>query len=167
MRLLYARGMRYAYWACIWIAGLSMAVMTLVIPWGVFTRYVLGHGSEWPEPLAVLLMIVFTFFGASACYRANAHIAVHLFQDLLPPMARRVAGFVVDTMMAVAALFMVIWGFQLVQTTWHQSIPEFPWLAVGVSYSPLPLGSIVTLLFIIEHAWIGPATDLAEPAEAS
>jgi TRAP-type C4-dicarboxylate transport system permease small subunit len=157
--------MRRLYWVCVWIAGLSIAVMSLVIPWGVFTRYVLGHGSEWPEPLSVLLMIVFTFFGAAACYRANVHIAVALFQDALPPIAKRIAQVLVDLLMALLAVFMVAWGFQLVATTWHQSIAEFPWLSVGLSYSPLPAGSIVTLLFIVERLWIGPPADLAEAQE--
>src|SRR5258708_33192901 len=88
MRERYARWMAGLYWGCIWIAGLSMTIMTLIIPWGVFTRYVLGTGSEWPEPLAVLLMILFTFFGAAACYRANTHIPVSPFKDLFPKTPR-------------------------------------------------------------------------------
>ncbi|MEP7069954.1 MAG: TRAP transporter small permease [Usitatibacter sp.] len=156
------------YRASIWIAGIAIVVMTLVIPWGVFTRYVLGTGSEWPEPLAILLMIIFTFFGAAACYRANAHIAVALFRDMLPPPARAVLAMLVDLLMALLALFMIVWGARLVEATWHQSIAEFPWLPVGASYLPLPLASVITLLFIVEHAWLGPASDLAgsgaEPA---
>ena len=38
MRDSYVRGMRALYWACIWIAGLAIVVMTAVIPWGVYTR---------------------------------------------------------------------------------------------------------------------------------
>ena len=64
------------YRACIGIAGLSVLTMTLIIPWGIFARYVLGSGSSWPEPTAILLMVVFTFFGAAASYRAGAHMAV-------------------------------------------------------------------------------------------
>ena len=150
------------YWACIWVAGLSILVMTLIIPWGVYARYVLGTGSEWPEPLAVLLMVLFTFTGAAACYRANVHIAVALFKDMLPERARALLAIVVDLLLALASLFMVIWGFQLVGITWRQSIAEFPWLPVGVSYLPLPLGGILTLLFIVEHLWCGPALDLVE-----
>ncbi len=163
MRDAYARGMRALYWACVWIAGISIVVMTLVIPWGVFTRYVLGTGSSWPEPLAIQLMVIFTFFGAAACYRANAHIAVALFKDMLPGKGQKVLGVIVDILMALLALFMIIWGFQLCRETWDSSIAEFPWLSVGLSYSPLPLGSIVTLLFIVEHLLCGPAKDLAEP----
>jgi TRAP-type C4-dicarboxylate transport system permease small subunit len=126
---------------------------------------VLNSASSWPEPLAVLLMVVFTFFGAAACYRANAHIAVALFKDMLPPPGQRVLACVVDAAMILLALFMVVWGFQLVDATWDQSIAEFPSLSVGLTYTPLPIGSIITLLFIVEHLWCGPAKDLAEAPE--
>ena len=165
MRESYARWMARLYWVCVWVAGLAIVGMTTVIPWGVYTRYVLNSASSWPEPLAVLLMVLFTFFGAAACYRANAHIAVALFKDLLPPRARVWLATLVDALMMLLALFMVLWGFQLVGRTWDQSIAEFPWLSVGLTYTPLPVGSILTILFIIEHAWCGPAKDLAEAPE--
>ena len=46
------------YLLCIWISGISIFLMSLIIPWGVFARYVLGTGSSWPEPVAVLLMVL-------------------------------------------------------------------------------------------------------------
>jgi TRAP-type C4-dicarboxylate transport system permease small subunit len=162
--------MALLYWGCVWVAGLAIVGMTLVIPWGVFTRYVLNSASSWPEPLAILLMVVFTFFGAAACYRANAHIAVALFRDLLPAKGRALLGVLVDVLMVLLALFMVIWGIQLAGRTWQQSIAEFPWLPVGLTYLPLPLGSAITIAFVIEHLWCGPARDLAEsepPQEAA
>ena len=57
--------------------------MSIIIPIGVFMRYVLGFGAQWPEPIAILLMVVFTFVGAAAAYRAGGHIAVAMFTDLL------------------------------------------------------------------------------------
>lgn len=165
MRALYTRSMIGLYWTCVWIAGIAIIGMSLFIPWGVFTRYVLNSASSWPEPLAVLLMVVFTFFGAAACYRANAHIAVALFKDMLPPAGRTALAYVVDAAMILLALFMVFWGFQLAASTWDQSIAEFPSLSVGLTYLPLPIGSIVTILFIVEHLWCGPARDLAEAPE--
>jgi TRAP-type C4-dicarboxylate transport system permease small subunit len=56
---------------------------------------------------------------------------------------------------------MVVWGIGLCQTTWHQSIDEFPWLAVGVTYLPIPIGGVLTLLFVIERLLIGPPPGLA------
>jgi TRAP-type C4-dicarboxylate transport system permease small subunit len=54
------------------------------------------------------------------------------------------------------SLFMVVWGLQLVQTTWYQVIAEFPWLSVGFTYMPIPIGGAITFLFIVEQALIGP-----------
>lgn len=147
----YLRSMEWLYLACIWIAGIALAVMTIVIPWGVYARYVLGTGSQWPEPLAILMMVVFTFFAAAACYRTNSHIAVTLFTDALPERLKPLALRAVDLLLAALSLFMVIWGFELVAVTWHQVIAEFPWLRAGITYLPLPIGGLITLLFIAER----------------
>ena len=151
----YVAWMDALYLACIWIAGAAMAVMTVIIPWGVYTRYVLGTGSAWPEPMAILLMVVFTFFAAAACYRADAHIAVRLLGDRLPARLRPLAARLVDLLMAALALFMVVWGTQLCYITWNQTIAEFPFLSAGLTYAPLPVGSAITLLFILERFLAG------------
>ncbi len=155
MKAAYVRAMDGIYLVCVGLAGLSLMLMTLIIPWGVYTRYVLNRGSAWPEPMAILLMIVFTFAGAAAVYRANAHIAVTMFTGALPPPRARACALVVEVLMALLSLFMVIWGLELVDTTWHQVIAEFPFLSVGITYLPLPIGGALTLLFIIERLWIG------------
>lgn len=139
------------YLACIWVAGISLAVMTVVVPWGVYARYVLGTGSQWPEPLAIQLMVLFTFFAAAACYRTNSHIAVTLFTDALPQSLGWAAQRLVEVLLAALSLFMVIWGLELVMVTWHQVIAEFPWLRAGITYLPLPIGGFITLLFIVER----------------
>ena len=68
----------------------------------------LGFGSQWPEPIAILMMVVFTFFGAAAAYRAGAHIAVQMLTDRLPaPLRRACAGFVHLAMLAVSGFVVV------------------------------------------------------------
>ena len=143
------------YLACIWVAGLSIAAMSLIIPWGVFARYVLGTGSHWPEPVAVLLMVTFTFIGAAAAYRAGAHIAVGMLTDRLPEQARWVCEKLVDLLMVAICLFVMVWGTKLAMETMGQTLPDLPWMPVGLTYLPLPLGSLLTLVFVLEKALLG------------
>ncbi|MBD8187490.1 TRAP transporter small permease [Pseudomonas viridiflava] len=143
------------YRVCIGIAGLSVLIMTLIIPWGIFARYVLGSGSSWPEPVAILLMVVFTFFGAAASYRAGAHMAVAMAVDRMPLQVRKVATVIVQILMAIVALFMIVKGFKLCATTWNQFLGEVPSLRVGISYLPIPIGGIVTLIFVLERMFLG------------
>ena len=62
-----------------------MTVMVLVIPVQVAARKWFDSGLSWPEPAALVCMIVFTFIGAAAAYRAGSHIAVTMLTDRLPP----------------------------------------------------------------------------------
>jgi len=149
------------YLACVWFAGTAIFLMSLIIPWGVFTRYVLGTGSQWPEPIAILLMMVFTFIGGAAAYRANAHIAVTMFTDTLPALLQRLAGWLVDLLMLVACGFVAWYGTRLCIATMGQSIAELPWLPVGVTYASLPIGGFLTLLFVLERRIFGSQQDRA------
>ncbi len=143
------------YLACIWIAGLAIFAMSLIIPWGIFTRYVLGSGSQWPEPISILLMVIFTFFGAAAGYRANAHISVAMVTDRMPAPLRGAVARVMDVLMAVVAIFMAYYGTKLCIQTWGQNIGEIPWMPVGATYLPVPLGGAITLVFVLERMVLG------------
>ena len=151
----YLRLMDQIYLASIWIAGAAIALMSLIIPCGVFTRYVLGTGSQWPEPIAILLMMSFTFIGAAAAYRAGAHIAVTMLTERLPASLHRAGEVLVHGLMAVVCLFVVFYGTRLCVETMGQTIAELPWLPVGVTYAAIPIGSAITLLFVIEHLVYG------------
>ena len=80
----FRKAMDALYLVCVLIAGTALVLISAIIPWGVYTRYVLNSAASWPEPTAVLLMIWLTFFGAAACYRLGIHMAVTVGVDLLP-----------------------------------------------------------------------------------
>src|SRR5581483_12005329 len=96
-----------------------------------------------------------TFIGAAGCYRAGSHMSVSVLLNALPPPGRRAPELLGDAVMALISIFMVIWGGSLVETTWPQSIAEFPSLSVGVTYLPIPIGGAITFLFVLERVLIG------------
>ena len=103
----------------------------------------------------MLAMVLFSFFGGAAAYRANVHICVQMLTNAVRPSVRGWLLKLADLCMVATALFMMVYGAQLVQITWNQTIAEFPKLSVGITYLPIPLGGLFTLLFIIERLWIG------------
>lgn len=162
------------YMTCIWIAGLSVLTISLIIPWGVFARYVLGTGSSWPEPTAILLMMVFTFIGAAASYRAGAHMAVAMLTDRMAPELRRAMSIFSQLLMATICLFMAIWGTKLCLSTWNQFMSAMPTLRVGITYMPIPIGGLLTLIFVLEKLLLGDQSnrrvvrfDLVEESEGA
>jgi TRAP-type C4-dicarboxylate transport system permease small subunit len=151
----YVAAMDALHRLCMFVAGVCLVVITIIIPWGVFTRYVLNYGSSWPEPLAVLLMIWFSFTAAALCYRERLHISVQILPALLQGRPGLLIGWAVELAMAGMNLFMLVWGVRLVHTTWFQVIADFPLVSVGLSYLPVPIGGAITLLFVIERLWTG------------
>ena len=168
----YRKAMDGLYLFCVIVAGSALVLISAVIPWTVYTRYVLNSAASWPEPMAVLLTIVLTFIGAASCYRRGLHMNVGFFVGMLPARLRRAADLLVEMLMALMALFMVIWGSKLVDATWHNTIADFPFLSVGVTYLPIPIGGALLMMFVIERVTIGPPpepadVDVEHPAAAA
>ena len=155
MAVAYRQLMNAIYWFCVAVGCLAMVLISAVIPWAVFTRYVLNSAASWPEPLAVLLILVVTFLGAAACYRLGLHMNMTVGTDRLPARLKQASLTLSELCMGAMAVFMVVYGVRLVQATWGNSVDEFPWLSVGITYVPIPVGGAAMLLFVIERLWLG------------
>ena len=138
---------------CLIIAGVCLVIITLIIPWGVFTRYVLNSASSWPEPMAVLLMIWFSFLAAAFCYREHLHIGVGVIPMMLTGKARIALGWLIEICMLGTNLFML--GTASSSSSHLVSrISRFP----DLSRSASPIcrsrsAALITALFVIERIW--------------
>ena len=159
MGVIYRRAMDALYLVCILVAGLALVLISAVIPWAVFTRFVLNSAASWPEPTAVLLTIVLTFIGAASCYRRRLHMNVSFFVAMLPPLLHRLAELIADLLVGAMALFMLFYGAKLVEATWYNTIADFPFLSVGVTYLPIPIGGAFLVLFVVERVIFGTPVD--------
>jgi TRAP-type C4-dicarboxylate transport system permease small subunit len=151
MKAQYIRAMDAINTACLFVAGSCLVIITIIVPYGVFTRYVLNSAASWPEPMAVLLMIVLSFLSAVVCYREHLHIGVGVLPALLEGPSKAVLGWFLEACMLVTNLFMLVWGIKLVEATWFQSIAEFPIVSAGMAYLPIPIGGALTALFVLER----------------
>ena len=151
MKARYIRLMDAIHFACLFVAGACLVVITIVVPYGVFTRYALNSAASWPEPMAVLLMIVLCFLSAVVCYREHLHIGVGVLPGLLAEPAKSLLGWFIEACMLATNLFMLWWGIKLVLATWNQNIAEFPIITAGMAYLPIPVGGALTALFVIER----------------
>jgi TRAP-type C4-dicarboxylate transport system permease small subunit len=68
---------------------------------------------------------------------------------------RRQCELLVDALMVVICLFVMVWGMKLVLETMGQTLADLPWLPVGLTYLPLPIGSFMTLVFVLEKIFLG------------
>ncbi|HBI3004576.1 TPA: TRAP transporter small permease [Citrobacter farmeri] len=112
----YSSVMDVLYRISMWIAGLALLVMVAVIPVGIFARYVMNSALSWPEPVAILCMVTFTFIGAAVSYRAGSHIAVSMVTDRLGDMGRRICFIGADLMLLAISIFILWYGSVMLPT---------------------------------------------------
>ncbi len=141
--------MRALEWALI----VFVAVLTLDVLWGVFSRYILGAQSRWTEELAIYLLIWVSLLGASYTYSEKGHLGVDYFVGMMDPAARRLSAAIVELLVAFFASFALIWGgWVLVTKTLavEQISPALGW-QVGYVYMAAPISGLFFLLFSIEN----------------
>lgn len=96
------------------IATILLSVMTLLVLYQVFTRYVLNSPAAFTEELVRYFLIWTGFVGAAYAFITREHMCLVLVRDSLKPESRRVLMTVIDVLILVFAIFVItIGGFKL------------------------------------------------------
>jgi len=133
-----------------WFAGIGLILMTMIIAWQVFARYVLNSSPTWGEQAALLLMIWYVMLAAAAGVREGFHIRISVFADNLPDKPRRIVHLLTHVVVGLFGLAMVWWGIELVREVWQHVIPTLG-LSRGLAYLPIPIAGVLIVGFAIEH----------------
>ena len=147
--------------AALWLAGTGLVLMTIIVGWQVFTRYILNWSNAWTEPAAVLLMSWFIFLGAAVGIRENYHLGFDVLLYVLPPGSKRVLRAISDVVVIAFAIGMIYFGLQLVALGWPARLPSLG-IPEGAKYLPLVFGGILIVLFSLERLvlrWAGVNVD--------
>ena len=124
-----------------------MAAMALLVIANVIARYAFNHSFVWAEELSRYMMIWGGFLGSGLVLRIGAHLAVDIFQDLLPRRAAQAMRLAVVAVMAGACVAMFWLGAQYVAFAWDQETPVLNW-NFGLVYLAIPIGALLMLVHL-------------------
>lgn len=96
------------------IATVLLSVMTLLVLYQVFTRYVLSSPAAFTEELVRYFLIWTGFIGAAYAFLTREHMCLVLVRDNLPPEKRRILMIFLDVLILFFAILVItIGGFKL------------------------------------------------------
>ncbi|MDP9835712.1 TRAP-type C4-dicarboxylate transport system permease small subunit [Neorhizobium huautlense] len=134
----------------LYLAGIGLVVMTAIVAWQVFCRYVLNDSPSWTEAGAVILMSWFIFLGAAVGVRENNHMGFDVLLYVLPPAGKKWLRMISDIVIFVFGIGMVWYGGKLIGLTAATTMP-----ALGISgawdYVPIVGGGVLITLFALER----------------
>jgi TRAP-type C4-dicarboxylate transport system permease small subunit len=129
------------------LVGLMAGMAALVVA-NVFMRYVFNNSIVWAEELSRYMMVWVGFIGSGLVLRIGAHIAVDVFQDLLPHRVAQAMRVLVWLLLAGVFGVMAWLGFRYVSFAWGQETPVLNW-NFGLIYIAVPLGALLMLLNLV------------------
>lgn len=96
------------------MATILLSVMTLLVLYQVFTRYVLNSPAAFTEELVRYFLIWTGFIGAAYAFITREHMCLVLFRDSLSPQKKRILMIAIDALILVFATFVItVGGFKL------------------------------------------------------
>ena len=95
------------------IATVLLSIMTLLVLYQVFTRYIL-NSAAFTEELVRYFLIWTGFIGAAYAFITREHMCLVLVRDSLSPSGKRILMTVIDILILLFAIFVItIGGFKL------------------------------------------------------
>ncbi len=135
---------------CKIVTGVALVLMTVLMGYQVFGRYVLNDTPTWVDPSSLLLVMVIAFLGAAVGVQENTHLAVAVFRSMAPRKVRTVMVILTDLSMAAFGGLMLWYGAALTIFKWNTLIPLIQW-PEGLRSLPLTICGGLVLLFSLGH----------------
>ena len=126
------------------IAAGALLVTVGSVGWGVVTRYVTAQPAVWASEVAAIAFAWLTFFGASACFRHNAHPSIDMLVGRVPAGPQRVVRLAVDLLVAAFLAYFCWLGLEFSIAAWDNPTAVLR-LPMTVVYGPITLASLMML----------------------
>lgn len=130
-------------------SGTGLIVMTCIVAWTVFGRYILNATPTWGEPVSLFLMLWFILLGGAVGVRELDHMGFDV--GLHYSRGRWKSALVVanEALVTFFALAMVWYGTLLAAKVWSDRLPMIG-ISKGWDYVPMIAGGVLIALFSIE-----------------
>jgi TRAP-type transport system small permease protein len=126
------------------VAALVATIAVMVAAQVVF-RYAVKEPIVWSEEFTTLCYQWLSYLGAALAVRYRAHYGVDLVVRFLGPRCKRLLEWLEHAVIWSLALFMVVYGWRIVENSALQMYPTLPF-SVGTGYLVLPIAGVLFML---------------------
>ncbi|MGO2133344.1 MAG: TRAP transporter small permease [Halomonas sp.] len=151
MRTLMITLSRWSCRGCLALAASGVTVLSALVIWTVFMRWVMGQPPHWAEELPQLVLVWTTLLAAVSCTRNRSHLSAGLLPLLVrSPKIQRITGRITDATILIMLLLLAKAGMDLTSITMRQTTTALQ-IPAGIVYLSVPLCCTAMALVQLEH----------------
>lgn len=127
------------------VVATLVATIAVMVSAQIVFRYAVKEPIVWSEEFTTLCYQWLSYLGAALAVRYRAHYGVDFVVRLLGPRWTRPLEWVEHAVVWAIGIFMVMYGWRIVQSSALQMYPTLPF-SVGTGYLVLPIAGVLFLL---------------------
>lgn len=128
-----------------WILAGLLLVMTVLIFWQVFARFVVGRPLFFSDEIARFSMLWLTFLGAGYAYRKGTLISVDILLEHAGRTLARLLRIAIILCSALFAFILIKHGYDLMDRVASQTAPSTR-ISMMWPYMAIPAGGVVIMI---------------------
>jgi TRAP-type C4-dicarboxylate transport system permease small subunit len=135
------------------LTAVLMIILSLLICWQVFGRYVLQNSPFWIEEIAVIGLMWVGLIGATGGVWTDTHMSLTVVTSRLPQTVQAWLKALTYIIVGLFSWLMLEQGADLVNKTMSGTMATLP-IALGLTYLILPIAGGITVIFAFFKAFI-------------
>jgi TRAP-type C4-dicarboxylate transport system permease small subunit len=150
MKAIFARFTQELARIAIVISTAGLVLMTFIIGWQVFARYVLNASPTWSESAALLLMLNYIMLAAAVGVYENFHLGLKVLLDAVPTHIRTVLEVINNALIISFGMAMLVNGSRLAAFTADHIMPALN-ISRSFAYWPFAAAGLFISIFALER----------------
>ena len=129
---------------------LLVIVLSVVVFFQVFNRFILKAPWAWSEELAMLLFQWVVFLGAAVGVKRMSHFGIDLVVEKFSGKTRHIIELIVPLAIGAIAVTLIVEGFKLLKLTQYQLYTTMPFSHAWAT-AAMPVSGILMILYLLQH----------------
>lgn len=132
-----------------YVNSVLLIIMTALVLWQVFTRYVLKNPSTFTEELVIIILIWTSFLGAAYAFGTRQHMSLIFLKEKSSGIKKKILCVFIDLSVLIFTIFILVIGGQ--QITSGVAGMRTPILNIPKSYiySSILVSGVLIILYQI------------------
>jgi len=145
-----------------WLTIASLGAVSIVVPWEVFNRYLLGEMAMWATEFDQYCLVCASMMGAAAGLHRGYQVSITSLIDALGPRAARLLQGVIFGFVLFFSGVMAWYGAVQTVENWSQ-VSSSMGITMSIPYASLPLG-FATMFFVTLEQFVDLCNGRLQPS---